>query len=87
VQVDDHELWYADFEGVIEEGSYGAGEVEIWDKGTYEIVEEKADSLKFRVTGQRMKGVWKLIHTRYPPGNKWLLIASEESEIVSDNGS
>ena len=83
MQVDDHELSYADFEGEIEEGSYGAGRVELWDRGTYEIVEQEEGFLRLRLLGEKMQGTWKLIHTHYPPGNKWLLAASKGAKIVS----
>lgn len=82
VQVDDHELSYADFEGVIDEGSYGAGRVEIWDKGEYEIVEQEEGFLRIKLHGKRMQGTWKLIRTNYRPGDNWLLAASRDAKIV-----
>ena len=56
MQVDDHELSYSDFEGEIEEGSYGAGTVEIWDRGTYEIVEQQEGFIRLRLMGEKMHG-------------------------------
>jgi len=57
VHVEDHPLDYASFEGEIPKGNYGAGSVEIWDRGTYELVEEKRDgSLTVRLHGQRLEG-------------------------------
>src|SRR5881296_813971 len=58
VHVEDHPLDYATFEGEIPKGNYGAGTVEIWDRGTYELVEEKNDGgLTVRQRGQRLDGV------------------------------
>src|SRR5687767_10732741 len=61
VHVEDHPLEYATFEGEIPKGEYGAGTVEIWDRGTYELLEEKKDGgLTFRLTGKRLQGTWAL---------------------------
>ena len=79
IQVEDHELDYADFEGEIEEAEYGGGTVEIWDSGNYELVERTKDLLRVNFHGKRLRGPWKLVHTRYPPGNQWLLIASAKT--------
>ncbi|TET98375.1 MAG: hypothetical protein E3J30_06850 [Anaerolineales bacterium] len=84
IQVEDHELDYADFEGEIEEAEYGGGTVEIWDSGNYELVERTKDLLRMNFRGKRLRGPWKLVHTRYPPGNQWLLIASAKAEELPE---
>ena len=62
VHVEDHPLDYGSFEGEIPKGEYGAGTVEIWDRGTYELLEEKRDGgLTFRLDGERARGVWTLV--------------------------
>ena len=62
VHVEDHPLDYAGFEGEIPKGQYGAGTVEIWDSGTYELVEEKRDGgLTVRLHGKRLDGTWTLV--------------------------
>jgi bifunctional non-homologous end joining protein LigD len=79
VHVEDHPLEYADFEGTIPAGQYGAGTVEIWDRGTYELLEEKRDGgLTVRLTGRRLDGVWTLVpaHLDGDPKN-WLLLRKD----------
>jgi bifunctional non-homologous end joining protein LigD len=79
VHVEDHPLEYADFEGVIPAGQYGAGTVEIWDRGTYELVEEKRDGgLTFRLHGERLQGAWTLVPAKLDgdPRN-WLLLRKD----------
>lgn len=79
VHVEDHPLSYADFEGEIPAGQYGAGTVEIWDRGTYELVEEKKDGgLTVRLSGSRLEGLWTLV----PAGldgdpRNWLLLRKD----------
>jgi bifunctional non-homologous end joining protein LigD len=80
VHVEDHPLEYATFEGEIPAGQYGAGTVEIWDSGTYELVEEKPDGgLTVRLDGKRLQGLWTLVpaHLDSDPKN-WLIIKKRE---------
>jgi bifunctional non-homologous end joining protein LigD len=76
VHVEDHPLDYAGFEGEIPKGQYGAGTVEIWDRGTYELVEEKRDGgLTVRLNGERLQGTWTLVPASLDGDPKnWLLI-------------
>ncbi|MBI4440259.1 ATP-dependent DNA ligase [Candidatus Woesearchaeota archaeon] len=69
VQVEDHAVGYMGFEGTIPEGSYGAGTVEIWDKGYWEpeIVEEK--KIVGMIFGKKLSGRFTLIHFK---GKNWL---------------
>ena len=80
VHVEDHPPDYATFEGEIPQGQYGAGTVEIWDSGTYELVEEKQNGgLTFRLEGKRLNGVWALVPARLDGDPKnWLLIRKRE---------
>jgi bifunctional non-homologous end joining protein LigD len=78
MEVEDHPVDYAKFEGVIPEGEYGGGTVMVWDYGTYKPEETdnvsgalKKGELKFSLNGKKLKGSWVLVRTR---GRQWLLI-------------
>ena len=77
VQVDDHDLDYADFDGVIPEGEYGAGKVDIWDKGTYKLLERKNNKLLFELSGERLNGRYTLVQFGKEKKN-WLLLKAKE---------
>jgi bifunctional non-homologous end joining protein LigD len=90
VQTEDHPLEYAKFEGTIPEGNYGAGEVIVWDEGTYEpegaLPADKQlerGELKFSLHGQKLKGSFVLVKLRWSksgkPGKDWLLIKHRDS--------
>ena len=70
VQVEDHELSYIDFEGTIPEGMYGAGKVEIWDKGTYTLKHRSKDKIQFSLQGERLSGDYVLV--RFKGDKNWL---------------
>jgi DNA ligase D-like protein (predicted 3'-phosphoesterase) len=82
VEVEDHSIEYADFEGLIGTGSYGAGAVIIWDEGTYRNLDEEssvAESLaaghaKVWLEGQKLRGGWTLQRTGAGDKPQWLLI-------------
>ena len=80
VHVEDHPLEYASFEGEIPKGNYGAGTVEIWDSGTYELVDEKRDGgLTVRLHGNRLDGTWALVPANLDGDPKnWLIIRKRE---------
>ncbi len=67
MQVEDHPLEYADFEGIIPKGEYGGGTVMLWDRGTWEPVDEdarkayRAGRLKFVLHGEKLQGAWMLV--------------------------
>ena len=79
MHVEDHPLDYASFEGVIPAGEYGAGTVEIWDRGTYELLEEKRDGgLTVHLRGERVDGVWTLVPARLDGDERnWLLLRKD----------
>jgi len=90
VQVEDHPIEYGGFAGVIPAGHYGAGRVEIWDRGWWEPLGDpraayREGSLKFVLHGRRLRGGWALVRMRpragAPRGGKesWLLIKGRDA--------
>ncbi len=78
VAVEDHPLSYIDFHGTIPPGQYGAGTVQIWDRGTYDLEERKPGELRFVLHGVRLHGPYALIRLR-PEGKNWLLFKRQPS--------
>ena len=90
MRTEDHPLEYADFEGVIPKGEYGAGTVQVWDAGTYQNLKEPnkrgvtmskglADGhFTFWLKGQKLKGGYAL--TRIGKGKRWLLVKMKGEE-------
>ncbi|NMR35432.1 3'-phosphoesterase [Chryseobacterium aquaticum] len=88
MMVEDHPYNYKDFEGNIPEGNYGSGQVEVWDSGTYEPLDDtsklsdekellkelKSGSLKFILHGKKLKGEFALVKMKNAENNSWLLI-------------
>ena len=94
MQVEDHPIEYANFEGVIPAGEYGGGTVMVWDKGTWEPEQadpqaalEKGD-LKFTLFGKKLKGSWVLVRTRgFGSSSKpsWLLIKHRDQYASTED--
>ncbi|MEX0920936.1 MAG: DNA polymerase ligase N-terminal domain-containing protein [Candidatus Pacearchaeota archaeon] len=74
IHVEDHPLSYADFEGTIPKGNYGAGKVEIWDSGFYELKDKDKKKIEIVFHGKKIKGDYVLIKTNYgnKPEKSWL---------------
>ena len=88
VHVEDHPLEYGKFEGSIPPGQYGAGEVILWDRGSWVPLGDarrdyKAGKLKFELRGEKLRGHWTLVRTRLQgSGDKeqWLLIKERDGQ-------
>ena len=90
MQVEDHPLAYGTFEGIIPKGNYGAGEVIVWDRGTYRPANDanpvkaiESGEIKFALRGKKLHGGFTLVKMRARDGadNAWLLI-NERDEYV-----
>lgn len=98
MMVEDHPYDYKDFTGIIPEGNYGAGIVEIWDKGTFtgvnpehENINEKQllkslkdGNLKFALKGKKLKGEFALVKLKNSEDNSWLLIKHRDKYATDD---
>jgi bifunctional non-homologous end joining protein LigD len=96
VETEDHPIDYGDFEGVIPKGNYGAGNVIIWDNGTYEMVDPdtpekgwKKGKLHFILKGKKVKGEWVLVRGNREP-KQWIFFkvrdafSTDKGEITED---
>jgi bifunctional non-homologous end joining protein LigD len=87
VQTEDHPLEYGGFEGKIPEGSYGAGTVMVWDRGTFAVVgnlhaaqQLQRGEIKFNLNGEKLRGSFVLVKLRHSEkGNEWLLIKHKDA--------
>jgi bifunctional non-homologous end joining protein LigD len=82
VHVEDHPLEYATFEGEIPKGEYGAGTVEVWDTGTYDLLEQKPNGQRtFTLHGRRLNGTWTLIPAHLDGKEQnWLLVRRSDGD-------
>ncbi|MGE5086484.1 MAG: DNA polymerase ligase N-terminal domain-containing protein [Bacillota bacterium] len=92
IEVEDHPLEYATFEGTIPKHQYGAGEVYIWDHGTWSPKTDVEKGLakghlSFELKGQKLHGYWDLIRTKIPGRtHQWLLVKKEDSYSIQETG-
>ena len=98
VQVEDHPVSYINFSGIIPKGNYGAGTVEIWDKGNFTPVDEKGKEitekqamlwlnkgqLKFSLQGKKLHGEFVLVRLKNDEKN-WLLIKHKDEHAVKES--
>ncbi|MDD5427719.1 MAG: DNA polymerase ligase N-terminal domain-containing protein [Candidatus Omnitrophica bacterium] len=79
IEVEDHPLSYSDFEGEIREGSYGAGKVTIWDKGSYDIESRHKTKIVFNLHGKELDGRYTLVRMGANKQGKgqWLLFKTK----------
>ena len=79
VRTEDHPLEYLDFEAWIPKGNYGAGEMRIFDHGTYELLEDERKKMTVRLHGERVRGEYHMVNTS---SDQWLIFLSRSSESL-----
>jgi len=87
VQTEDHPLEYGGFEGKIPEGSYGAGTVMVWDRGTFQpegrdsaLKQVEHGEIKFHLSGEKLNGSFVLVKLKHSEkGNEWLMIKHKDA--------
>jgi DNA ligase D-like protein (predicted 3'-phosphoesterase) len=84
VQTEDHPLGYEEFEGTIPEGMYGAGKVEVWDKGHYLPLEKTPVKRIVEIRGEKLSGIYSLIKLKAkdPEDNNWLFFKMKEKKRI-----
>jgi bifunctional non-homologous end joining protein LigD len=93
VHVEDHPLDYAAFEGVIPDEEYGGGTVMVWDAGTVRYLGEGSPGeqlaggfIEFELVGRKLRGRWKLIHTKMGGQDKnWLLVKGRDEHASAED--
>src|SRR5579862_5174207 len=89
VQTEDHPMDYANFEGNIPKGNYGAGTVMVWDRGGFEVEGQAGareqlarGEIKFQLTGEKLRGSFVLVKLKHSEkGNEWLLIKHKDAAV------
>ncbi len=87
IQVDDHSLEFGDFEGQIPAGEYGAGNLEIWDRGTYVVVKWSDDEILVRLSGNRLAGNYAIVRFLHGGERAWLVFRQRENNKTMDSDS
>jgi len=80
IQVPDHPLEYGSFEGTIPDGQYGAGTVEIWDEGTYNLLDWSDEAIGFVLHGRRLHGTYSLVRFGRNGPRDWLVFRRTDGE-------
>ena len=89
VQTEDHPMDYANFEGNIPKGNYGAGTVMVWDRGEFEVEGQAGareqlahGEIKFQLAGEKLRGSFVLVKLKHSEkGNEWLLIKHKDAAV------
>ena len=89
MEVEDHPLEYANFEGIIPEGEYGGGTVMIWDEGVWAPMEDvdpvralDSGEIRLLLSGKKLQGSWTLVRTG---DRKWLLMKRRDEYASTED--